>query len=115
MVFTFSRPKYHAIPTTVDGHRFDSKLEAAYYEHLSLDPAVLHIDIHPVATIGHGDRVKLDFLVWYASGVVVYVDVKGATKTRAASEFRRVQKRWRHPAAALVAVTKVRGIWQKWE
>lgn len=113
-LFRFQRPKYNAKPTEVDGFRFDSKAEAAFYEVLRDDPAVLHVDVHPIATLAPGDRVKLDFLVWYIDGVVEYVDVKGARKTRAASEFRRIMKRWKHPGAALRAVCRKGRKWVAW-
>jgi len=114
----FARPKYNAVRTEVDGFKFDSKMEAEYYGVLQLQVkagVVLHVDIHPSATIAPGDRRTLDFLVWYADGRVEFVDVKGARKTRAASEFRRLQRRWRHPCATLRAVTKQKGGWQDWE
>jgi hypothetical protein len=114
----FTRNKYNAVPTEVDGFRFDSKMEADYYKYLLLLQRagdILHIDVHPSATVGLGDRHTLDFLVWYPDGRVEFIDVKGARKSRAASEFRRLQRRWRHPAAALRAVTKKGAGWIDWE
>lgn len=118
MTFRFAPPKYRAIRTELDGFNFASKVEAAYYAHLMLlkkAGEVLHVDVHPVFTIGPGDRVRLDFLVWNKDGTVDGVDVKGSSKTRAASEFRRVMKRWNHPAVRLVAVTRKGKSWSDWQ
>lgn len=118
MTYRFSPAKYNAVPTTLDGHRFASKVEADYYAELCLlkkAGVVLHVDVHPVFTLGPGDKVRLDFLVWYKDGTVDGVDVKGARKTRAASEFRRMAKRWNHPAVRLVAVTRKGKSWSDWQ
>ncbi len=107
--------KYHNKPQVVDGFHFDSKAEAAYYQMLKLDPIVAHIDVHPFYTLGHGDRVCIDFQVWYQNGAVEAIDVKGSTKTKAASDFRRIQKRWHHPFTKLRAVCLKRGRFEEWK
>ncbi len=115
--YKWRRPKYNAVPQTVDGFKFDSKMEAEFYRYLMVlkgEEAIIHVEVHPFATLGPGDRVKLDFLVFWADGSLEYVDVKGARATRAASEFRRLQKRWSHPVAPLRAVTLHRGKWLDW-
>ena len=118
MTFRFSPAKYHAKPETVDGFRFASKVEAAYYRELMLlqrTGEVLHVDVHPVFTLGPGDRVRLDFTVWYKNGEVHGVDVKGASASRAGQEFRRTMQRWRHPAVELKAVCWRKKRWVAWE
>lgn len=109
--------KYRNKPQVIDGHRFDSKAEAAYYQLLKLDPRVNHIDVHPIATLGFGDRVRIDFLVWYsgADGIEAeFVDVKGPRKTKSASEFRRMQKRWDHPIQLRAVCMDRRGRFGEW-
>lgn len=115
MTIHLRRPvKYGNKRQSVDGHNFDSKAEAAYYALLKLDPDVLHIDVHPIATLGYGDRVRLDFLVWYKTGPAEYVDVKGPRQTRSAAEFRRVQKRWNHPVLLRAVCMDRRGRFGEW-
>ena len=117
MTYRFNRPKYHAVPTKLDGFTFASKAEAEYYAHLCLlrkAGEVLHVDVHPVFTLGPGDKVRLDFLVWYPDGTVEGIDVKGARRTKAASEFRRMARRWNHPAVTLKAVCRKGKAWGNW-
>ncbi|WP_271401454.1 DUF1064 domain-containing protein [Salinicoccus roseus] len=82
--------KYGAEKITVDGIKFDSKVEAEYYEHLlkkkelgivtdiELQPV---LNIHPAFTYRGKKRQKmdyrLDFRVVYSDGYEVYIDIKG--------------------------------------
>jgi hypothetical protein len=74
------RSKYGAVPTVVDGIRFDSKREARYYEQLKLRVVsgevryfLRQVPIH----LPGGTRLVIDFLEFHASGEARYVDVKG--------------------------------------
>ena len=75
-----ARKKYRNQPTVVDGIRFDSKREAAYYTHLKL--RVLAGEIRyflrqvPIHLPG-GTRLVVDFLEFHRDGSVHYVDTKG--------------------------------------
>nr|DAP23789.1 MAG TPA: Endonuclease [Caudoviricetes sp.] len=87
--------KYGAKPKTVDGIRFDSTLEARYYEHLKLlkqagviselelqvKCELLPAQKHPVT----GKHIRAinyiaDFRVTYPDGSVEYLDTKGFEK-----------------------------------
>ena len=117
MAFRFTRQKYNAKPTERDGFRFDSMIEADYYDCLKqqrLDGYLLHIDVHPVITLSDGVRKTFDFMAWWSDGRVIVYDVKGGKKTAGASAFRGVMKRWAHPGAELVAMTRHRGNWIEW-
>ena len=124
--FRFRAHKYSIAPAAqrrVDGFTFDSKVEMEYY--LWLDAVrksgvcalvdetpmrILHVDVHPKVTLGPGDRVEPDFLVWYADGRVEFIDCKGShPDPKRLAEFRRLQRRWRHPAGPLVGIVQVRG------
>lgn len=72
--------KYHNHPVTVDGIRFDSKKEAAYYQQLKLRQAAGEVSywLHQVPIrLPGGTRYVVDFQVHLADGRVLYVDVKG--------------------------------------
>lgn len=117
MAFRFTRQKYNAKPTERDGFRFDSMIEADYYDTLKQYAQVgevLHIDVHPVITLSDGVRKTFDFMVWRKDGSVVVVDVKGGRTTAGASAFRGVMKRWNHPGAELMAITRQRKAWIPW-
>ena len=87
--------KFGAKPKTVDGIRFDSTLEARYYEHLKLlkqagviselelqvKCELLPAQKHPVT----GKHIRAinyiaDFCVTYPDGSVEYLDTKGYEK-----------------------------------
>jgi hypothetical protein len=90
--------KYNNKKTTVDGYRFDSKKEAAYYQELCLRKRagdIFDFDIHKRYTLvpkfinSEGKKIRAmtytpDFVI-YHDGFVEIVDVKGgkATKTQA--------------------------------
>jgi hypothetical protein len=81
---TARRSKYRAIPTVLDGHRFDSRLEARYYATLQLEQrigAVLEIRRQPnylleVNGVWVG-RYVADYEVVRADGEIQVVDCKG--------------------------------------
>lgn len=74
------RSKFGAVPTVVDGIRFDSKREARYYEELKL--RVLNGEVRyflrqvPLHLPG-GTKLVVDFLEVLCDGRLRYVDVKG--------------------------------------
>jgi hypothetical protein len=78
------RSKYRAIPTVIDGARFDSRLEARYYATLQLEQrigAVLEIRRQPnylleVNGVWVG-RYVADYEVVRADGEIQVVDCKG--------------------------------------
>jgi hypothetical protein len=78
------RQKYNAVPTVVDGIRFDSKAEARFYEELKLLRHAGEISYFlmqtPVHLPGNG-KLEVDFMIVHSNGRIQYVDVKGkATK-----------------------------------
>ena len=74
------RHKYNAQPATRDGYRFDSKKEARRYDELVLlrkaGEVVIFLRQVPFHLPG-GVVLRLDFVVFWASGEVSFEDVKG--------------------------------------
>ena len=83
--------KYNNIPEEIDGHRFPSRKEAAYYLKLkllmragivtdiTLQPAY---ELQPKFKTASGETIRAikyvaDFKVYYADGHIEVVDVKG--------------------------------------
>jgi hypothetical protein len=103
------KSKYNAVKTKLDGHTFDSKLEAAFYEYLKADPSVVHIDVHPVFTLAEGIRYRADFCAWFISGQEVY-DCKGMKPT---TDYKRIKALFNaHPLRPLVTVYRSKGAWR---
>lgn len=108
-------PRRPSIPSkrcTVDGHRFDSKLEGRRYQWLQAQPEVVHIDVHPVFTLSTGRRYRADFLVWErAPGLVerfpLAEEVKGFARGEAWRRFQLIREDFdkHHPLAPLRVVT----------
>lgn len=77
---TQRKNKYGAVVTHVNGIRFDSKREAAYYERLCLRVQLGEVRYFlrqvPLHLPG-GTRLVVDFLEVHADGSLHYVDVKG--------------------------------------
>lgn len=74
------RHKFHAQPVVNDGIRFDSKLEARYYQRLKLEQKAGHVLFFLRQTPIHlpgGTKLVVDFLVFYADGTVKFIDAKG--------------------------------------
>lgn len=106
---------------TCDGFLFDSIQEHNYYQFLKIwkrpeykdgGKRPLHVDVHPRVTLGPGDRVEVDFIVWFDDGTIEFQDVKSSIPHRLA-EFRRLQRRWNHPAGPLVGITWKHSRWQR--
>lgn len=72
--------KFHAKPTILDGIRFGSKKEAAYYQKLQLAKSsgqlLFFLRQVPIALPG-GVTYRCDFQEFWANGEVRFVDVKG--------------------------------------
>jgi hypothetical protein len=72
--------KFHAKRSEADGKKFASKKERTYYEQLKLQQKagdVLFFLREVPIDIGGGVRYRVDFLVFYSSGEVQFIDVKG--------------------------------------
>lgn len=99
-VETVRRAKYGNVRTTVDGHTFDSKKEAARYETLRrLKDAggVLWFALQPQFLLDGGVVYRADFIVVWKDGSVVVEDVKSAATARDKSyrlKKRQVRARW---------------------
>ena len=74
------KSKYGAKAVVVDGFRFDSKMEASYYQQLKLRQAagkvLMFLRQVPFHLPG-GTRYVCDFQEFHANGTVHFVDVKG--------------------------------------
>lgn len=100
--------KYRAEPAVVDGIRFDSKLEARYYERLKLRQAagevvgfLRQVPIHlPGKT-----KLVVDFLEFRSDGSAVFVDTKGVETEAFRLKLRQVRELY--PWAQIEIVRKV--------
>jgi len=90
-----ARHKFHAQPVERDGIRFDSKLEARYYDQLKLRQAggdvvgfLRQVPIHlPGST-----KLVVDFLEFRADGTAAFVDTKGVETETFRLKARQVQE-----------------------
>lgn len=75
-----SRSKYNAMKTVVDGIKFDSKKEAAYYEYLKLRQraGTIKYFLRQVPFDLPGNiRYRVDFMAVQDDDTIQYFDVKG--------------------------------------
>jgi dsDNA-binding SOS-regulon protein len=76
----FTKNKFNAKPTEIDGIRFDSKKEAARYSQLkmlrSAGEVVMFLLQVPFILPGN-TRYRVDFAVFWADGRVTFEDTKG--------------------------------------
>ena len=75
-----NRSKYGAIKTSVDGHTFDSKKEAEYYQELKLrlqSGDIKGFCLQPIFVLAPGLKYKADFIVFNSDGTSEVIDVKG--------------------------------------
>lgn len=86
--------KYGAVPTVVDGIRFDSKAEAHYYVGLKgrvesgrVRYFLRQVPLHLPGRV----RYVVDFLEFHADGSVHYVDVKGVLTAQFKTKRRLVE------------------------
>jgi len=72
--------KFRAVQTELDGIKFDSKKEAAYYTELKQQKRTGFIVFflrQPAFDLPGNVKYKADFQVFYADGRVRFIDVKG--------------------------------------
>lgn len=75
-------PKYRAIPTEVDGFRFASKKEAAYFSRLKMLKMAGEVSYFLMQVPFHlpgKTKYICDFMVVYPDGRIEYIDVKGVS------------------------------------
>lgn len=75
-----NRSKYGAIKTSVDGHTFDSKKEAEYYQELKLrlqSGDIKGFCLQPIFILAPGLKYKADFIVFNSDDTSDVIDVKG--------------------------------------
>lgn len=99
----FKRNKYNAVKTVVDGIKFDSKMEAKYYEKLKAD-GVKILDTQPKVYLTKARILyKVDFLI-EEDGVPVWVEVKG----QALPVFKLKKRLWKHygPGKLIIVYAK---------
>lgn len=76
----FSKAKYRAQKTSIDGHTFDSKKEAEYYCELKNRLKANDIRgfcLQPTFVLAAGLKYKADFIVFNNDGSQDIIDVKG--------------------------------------
>lgn len=88
------RHKYKAVKTVADGIRFDSKIEARYYEQLKLRQRagevvffLRQVPLHLPGSV----RYVVDFQEFHSDGSVHFVDVKGMETTEFKTKKRIVE------------------------
>lgn len=75
-----TKHKFNAVPTTRNGIRFDSKLEARYYDHLLLlkrAGEIVFILRQVPFDLPGGVKYRVDFQIFWANGEVTFDDSKG--------------------------------------
>lgn len=109
--------KYGAKNTVIDGHKFDSKMEAEYYLFLKRFMSygkVKSIELQPVFELQpkfkYGNeniqsiKYILDFKVEYADGHIEYVDIKGMQTPASAIKLKMVK--YLYPDMVFKVLTK---------
>ena len=88
------RHKFGAKPTVSDGIRFDSKLEARYYEQLKLrkraGEVLFFLRQVPIHLPG-GTKLVIDFQEFWSDGSVHFVDTKGMETSEFKIKMREVE------------------------
>lgn len=75
-----NRSKYGAVKTSIDGHTFDSKKEAEYYQELKLrlqSGDIKGFCLQPIFILAPGLKYKADFIVFNNNGTAEIIDTKG--------------------------------------
>lgn len=102
---TTHHSKYHNVPCEVDGHKFDSKAEAARYGELKLFEragSIADLQVHPRFVIVDADEhgramfYEADFMYrdWSDyTGLMVVEDVKGGSKGATSTPLFRLKAR----------------------
>ena len=86
-----AKQKYNARKVVVDGHVFQSQLEADYYEYAKA-AKFTGLKVHPSVEVVAGIRYKPDFC-FVEAGRLVYVDTK--SDATAGGRFPTIKKLWR--------------------
>ena len=74
------KPKYRAIPCIIDGIRFDSIKEGAYYCDLKIRVKCGEVRFFTMQTTFHlpgGVKHRVDFVEYWADGSTHFVEIKG--------------------------------------
>ncbi len=91
----FKKHKFNAVPTLVDGYRFDSKKEAARYKRnkllIAANEMVMQLRQVPFHLPG-GVIYRIDFVEFYTNGDILFVDVKGMDTPQSKSKRKQVEK-----------------------
>ena len=101
--------KYRAVKTPYGGHVYASGIEAARAQELDLlitMGAVRYWLRQVTFRLGEdGESLRVDYVVWWASGIVIAEDVKG----RETRDFIRKKKLWAKYAPCPLHILKRRG------
>lgn len=74
------KSKYGAVKTQVDGHTFDSKKEAGYYNELNIrlqGKDIRGFCLQPTFILANGLKYKADFVIFNNDKTFEIIDVKG--------------------------------------
>lgn len=98
----------------IEGIQFDSEMEGAYYQELLMfqkDGAVTTIQCQPKYILQDKPKITYiaDFLVTFANGEQIVVDVKGVETSTFSVKKRMFAARY--PELKLQIITKYRGAW----
>jgi len=92
------KSKYKNERIDVDGIKFDSKAEAAYYNYLLIlkeNKEVSYFLMQVPFLLEGGVKYRLDFLVVYCNGRIDHVDIKGAVTPM--FKLKKKQVEYRYP------------------
>lgn len=118
-----TKSKYNSKKIVLDGHTFDSKAEAKYYEELKLQQAqekILFYRLQPRYELQESFRKKgklhrkieyvADFEIHHLDGSIETIDVKGFETTDFAIKRKLFEKKFPHKLT-LMAFSKIDGGW----
>ena len=74
------KSKYGAVKTSIDGHTFDSKKEAEFYQELKIrlqSGDIRGFCLQPTFILAAGLKYKADFIVFNNDGTTEIIDTKG--------------------------------------
>ena len=87
------KTKYNSVSIVKKDIRFDSKLEASYYEHILILQRTKIISYHLRQVPFHlpgGVKYLVDFVLFYPCGKVRYIDVKGVFTDKSRIKIKQV-------------------------
>lgn len=92
-----ARHKFNAKPTESDGIRFDSKLEARYYQKLKMlqqaGEIVFFLRQVPLHLEG-GVKLVVDFVIFWKNGEVSFEDTKGIMTPQAKQKIKQAEAKY---------------------